>query len=227
VKPIATVLGELLLLEGACEQQIKAELRGLTLLIDIVNHSPNWDIESESGKPFLISRDGPPGILVDIFESMKARILGGDPHLCIYMAMKLVCVSKKGDEVLTPATDSMVSLVLLGNMGWPMKQTPRTLKEKALTQNEKAREYITEEVYFNQYDDLAIENSRIDYDAGKHMSAIAHLAAMARRWYVCRSWPFEKIRPLIAEHLANFDPQHIQRYIEAPEFPDDDLFIEL
>jgi len=227
VKPVATQLGQLNLLSGACEQQIGAELRGLSLLIDIVNQSPNWGIENHSERPFLVSRDGAPGISVDIFESMKARILGGDPHLKISMAMKEVCVLRKESDVLTPSTDSMVSLVLLGNMDWPLSHTPTTLKKKSIAQKELPREFIADDIYYNETDHRAIEASQEEYAAGRQMNAISLVGAMARRWYVCREWPFEIIRPLIGEVLADYDPVHVRQYIENPQCSDDDLFIQL
>ena len=81
MKPIATPIGRFNVLEGACQKQIAAELRGLDLLIELVNKSNVWEIRTEAHTPFLVSTDGAPGILVDIFESMKSRILGGNPHL--------------------------------------------------------------------------------------------------------------------------------------------------
>ena len=227
MKPIATPLGPLYLIEGACEQQIAAELRGLCLLMDIVKESPVWSIDTRSSRPFLVSNDGPPGISVDIFQSMKVRILGGDPHLTIMMAQKSVCVARQKSDVLTPSTDSMVSLVLLGNMGWPLCKTPTTMRKKALARRDSPVYQNKDHVYSTEQDRQQIEASKRCLEQGKPMEGLRILATMGRRWYVCRGWNLDLIQPVMEEHLVQYSGEQIQRYLDAPECPEDDLFLVL
>ena len=214
-------------MEGACEQQIAAELRGLCLLLDIVKESPTWSIDTRSSRPFLVSNDGPPGISVDIFQSMKVRILGGDPHLTIMMAQKSVCVARQKSDVLTPSTDSMVSLVLLGNMGWPLCKTPTTMRKKALARRDSPVYRKKDHVYFTNQDRQQIEASNRCLEQGKPMEGLRILATMGRRWYVCRDWNLDLIQPVMEEFLVQYSGEQIQRYLEAPECPEDDLFLVL
>ncbi len=214
-------------MEGACEQQIAAELRGLCLLLDIVKESPTWSIDTRSSRPFLVSNDGPPGISVDIFQSMKVRILGGDPHLTIMMAQKSVCVARQKSDVLTPSTDSMVSLVLLGNMGWPLCKTPTTMRKKALARRDSPVYHKKDHVYFTNQDRQQIEASNRCLEQGKPMEGLRILATMGRRWYVCRGWNLDLIQPVMEEFLVQYSGEQIQRYLEAPECPEDDLFLVL
>ena len=214
-------------MEGACEQQIAAELRGLCLLLDIVKESPTWSIDTRSSRPFLVSNDGPPGISVDIFQSMKVRILGGDPHLTIMMAQKSVCVARQKSDVLTPSTDSMVSLVLLGNMGWPLCKTPTTMRKKALAHRDSPVYHKKDHVYFTVQDRQQIEASNRCLEQGKPMEGLRILATMGRRWYVCRGWNLDLIQPVMEEFLVQYSGEQIQRYLEAPECPEDDLFLVL
>lgn len=214
-------------MEGACEQQIAAELRGLCLLLDIVKESPTWSIDTRSSRPFLVSNDGPPGISVDIFQSMKVRILGGDPHLTIMMAQKSVCVARQKSDVLTPSTDSMVSLVLLGNMGWPLCKTPTTMRKKALAHRDSPVYHKKDHVYFTGQDRQQIEASNRCLEQGKPMEGLRILATMGRRWYVCRGWNLDLIQPVMEEFLVQYSGEQIQRYLEAPECPEDDLFLVL
>lgn len=214
-------------MEGACEQQIAAELRGLCLLLDIVKESPTWSIDTRSSRPFLVSNDGPPGISVDIFQSMKVRILGGDPHLTIMMAQKSVCVARQKSDVLTPSTDSMVSLVLLGNMGWPLCKTPTTMRKKALARRDSPVYHKKDHVYFTEQDRQQIEASNRCLEQGKPMEGLRILATMGRRWYVCRGWNLDLIQPVMEEFLVQYSGEQIQRYLEAPECPEDDLFLVL
>lgn len=214
-------------MEGACEQQIAAELRGLCLLLDIVKESPTWSIDTRSSRPFLVSNDGPPGISVDIFQSMKVRILGGDPHLTIMMAQKSVCVARQKSDVLTPSTDSMVSLVLLGNMGWPLCKTPTTMRKKALARRDSPVYHKKDHVYFTEQDRQQIEASNRCLEQGKPMEGLRILATMGRRWYVCRGWNLDLIQPVMEEFVVQYNGEQIQRYLEAPECPEDDLFLVL
>ena len=227
MKPIATPLGTLKLIEGACEQQIAAELRGLCLLMDIVKESPVWSIDTRSSRPFLVSNDGPPGISVDIFQSMKVRILGGDPHLTIMMAQKSVCVSRQKSEVMTPSTDSMVSLVLLGNMGWPLCKTPTTMRKKAIAHRDSPVYHAKDHVYSTEQDHQQIEASNKCLEQGKPMEGLRILATMGRRWYVCRGWDLDLIQPVMEEFLVQYSGEQIQRYLEVPECQEDDLFLVL
>ncbi len=227
MKPIATPLGPLNLIEGACEQQIAAELRGLCLLMDIVKESPVWSIDTRSSRPFLVSNDGPPGISVDIFQSMKVRILGGDPHLTIMMAQKSVCVARQKSDVLTPSTDSMVSLVLLGNMGWPLCKTPSTMRKKALAPRDSPEYNLEDHVYYTEQDRSEIDASNKCLLQGKPMEGLQILATMGRRWYVCRGWNLDLIQPAMEKHLVQYSGEQIQRYLEAPECSEDDLFLVL
>ena len=225
MKPIATPLGEFNVLETACSSQITAELRGLDLLIEIVEQSNVWEIQNDTSTPFLASKDGAPGILVNIFESMKERIHGGNPHLSIMMAQKDVCVLRDASEVLTPSTDTMISLVLLGNMGWPLKHTPSTLIHKAVAALSEPELCHDEGLRLDALDHRTIEFAMDCYQAGQHMNAIAIFAEMGRRWYVCRGWEIKTIQGILGELLNEFDHEHIERYLEAPQCPEDDLFL--
>ncbi|MEJ6665133.1 MAG: hypothetical protein QNL20_03620 [Euryarchaeota archaeon] len=216
-----------MVLDGACQQQVDAELRGLDLLLDLVSASKIWEIQQSSHLPFLASKDGPPGIIVNIFESMKARILGGDPHLKMMMRQKEVCVLRNHSEVLTPSTDSMVSLVLLGEVGWPLQHTPDTLSDKALAQLELPSSCQQRGIMLDELDHRTIAYSMECYQAGQHMNAIAILAEMGRRWYVCRNWEMGEIRPLLATFLNEIERSHVLLYLEAPQCAQDDLFIVL
>lgn len=225
MKPIETPLGNLNVLEAACPKQIAAELRGLDLLISLVNESPRWHISQTSSIPFLMSDDGAPGIQVNIFASMKARIHGGDPHLDIMMGQRKVCVLRNRSDVMTPSTDAMVSLVLLGNMGWPIQHTPSTLSKKAMAQLEEPFECLERDLRLKELDYQAIEFAVDCYQAGQHMNAIGILGEMARSWYVCRAWELEDIQPIIAELLNEFDRKHVEAYLEDPQCPEDVMFL--
>jgi hypothetical protein len=158
---------------------------------------------------------------------MKVRILGGDPHLTIMMAQKSVCVARQKSDVMTPSTDSMVSLVLLGNMGWPLCKTPTTMRKKALARRDSPVYRAKDHVYTTEQDRQQIEASKKCLEQGKPMEGLRILATMGRRWYVCRGWNLDLIQPVMEEFLVQYSGEQIQRYLEAPECPEDDLFLVL
>ena len=133
MKRIDTQLGTLILGDIVCPKRLKSELRGLELLCSIVNSTPIWSMEMGSEKPFIISNDNGPTILIDVFESIRKKVCEGDPHITVYMSQRPVCILRDSDIVDTPSTDSLVSLVLLGIAGWPYDSTPETLRQKSLT----------------------------------------------------------------------------------------------
>ena len=59
------------------------------------------------------------------------------------------------------------------------------------------------------------------------MEGLRILATMGRRWYVCRGWNLDLIQPVMEEFLVQYSGEQIQRYLEAPECQEDDLFLVL
>lgn len=222
VERIDTSLG-LLELDGYfCHQKLGAELRGMELLCSIVNATPVWSIKYGSNRPFLITNDDGPTILIDIFQCMQRRLNDDDPHLTVYMDQIPICVLGDPRGVETPSTDSIVSLVLLGVAGWPIHATPRTLAQKARQTTNKLFEDCSE-LLPSDYEEI---HTMIDInELGLVHEAISRLAEMARRWYVCRCWDLEKVKDTLVPLLENFTIEEIEKYLEKPNEASDALFI--
>lgn len=219
---IETQLGTLLLDGLYCQDKLKAELRGLELLCSIVNATPVWSFNLSSEKPFLCSNDDGPTILIDIFQCIQSQLIDDDPHLSIYMSQIRVCVLKDEKGIETPATDSIVSLALLGIAGWPINATPATLCEKALQSGTYTMEDCSQLL---PHDFEEIQNAEQLNSAGITHASISVLTQMARRWYVCRSWTVEKVRETLAPLLSTYTANEIERYLADPDEACDSLFI--
>ncbi len=219
---IETQLGTLHLEEGYSERRLKAELRGMELLCSIVNSTPVWSFNLSSDKPFLCSNDDGPTILIDIFGCIRKNCEDFDPHLSLYMSQRPVCVLKDEKSIDTPTTDSIISLVLLGMAGWPIESTPETLREKALKSGQYELQDITKML---PMDYEQFQRAVGLYESGVVMESISVLAQMARRWYVCRCWNFEKIQETLQPILERYQREEIERYIQTPEEASDVLFI--
>ena len=222
VERIDTSLG-LFELDGYfCPQKLEAELRGMELLCSIVNATPVWSIKYGSNRPFLITNDDGPTILIDIFQCMQRRLNDDDPHLTVYMDQLPICVLGDPRGVQTPSTDSIVSLVLLGVAGWPIHSTPGTLAQKALQTTNMLFEDCSE-LLPSDYDEMHTVQSLIEL--GLEHEALSILAEMARRWYVCRCWEIEKVKETLVPLLADFSQKEIEKYLSEPSHASDALFI--
>jgi len=222
VKRIDTQLGTLILGDIVCPKRLKSELRGLELLCSIVNSTPIWSMEMGSEKPFIISNDNGPTILIDVFESIRKKICEGDPHITVYMSQRPVCILRDSDIVDTPSTDSLVSLVLLGIAGWPYDSTPKTLREKSLTSSHATIENFGRLL---ESDHNQMQSALHLHQEGFTHAGLSVLAQMARRLYVCRCWHFDKIRLALQPILENFTDAEVQTYIQHPDEETDVLFL--
>ena len=222
VKRIDTSLGELELDGYYSPEKLKAELRGMELLCSIINSTPVWSIKFGDGRPFVISNDDGPTILIDIFQCIQHKLNDDDPHLKVYMDQLPVCVLRDPKGGQTPSTDSIVSLVLLGIAGWPIHSTPATLSQKA--------HLTTQQIYEDcsgllpsDYEELHTVRSLNEIGLGNE--ALCILSEMARRWYVCRCWDIEQVREVLVPLLADFNQKEIEKYLSAPNHASDVLFI--
>jgi hypothetical protein len=224
VKRIDTQLGTLVLDDHVCPNRLKAELRGLELLCSIVNSTPIWSLETGSQKPFIVSNDNGPTVLIDIFESIRKKVCEGDPHITVYMSQRPVCILRDSDVVDTPSTDSLVSLVLLGIAGWPIDSTPPTLGQKSIMASSVPIEDTTA---LSTADYNQIQSALHLQQEGFTHAGLSVLAQMARRLYVCRIWHIDKIKLILQPILESFEDAQLQRYLRNPDEETDVLFLTL
>ena len=219
---IDTPLGQLELEDYFSREKLKAELRGMELLCSIINATPVWSIKYGDERPFVISNDDGPTILIDIFQCIKRRLNDDDPHLAVHMDLLPVCILRDPNGIQTPSTDSIVSLVLLGIAGWPIHSTPATLSEKAHQTTNKVFDDCSE-LLPSDYDEIHTVRSLIELGLGHE--ALSILAEMARRWYVCRCWDVEKVKEVLVPLLADITQKEIEKYLSNPNDVSDALFI--
>ena len=222
MKRIDTQLGTLVLDDHVCQTRLKAELRGLELLCSIVNSTPIWSLELDSEKPFIISNDNGPTILIDVFESIRKKVCEGDPHITVYMSQRPVCILRDSDVVDTPSTDSLVSLVLLGIAGWPIVSTPPTLGKKSMMASPMD---IEDNTTLSTADYNQIQLALHLHQEGVIHAGISVLAQMARRLYVCRCWHIDKIKLILQPILETFEDAEVQTYLRHPDEETDVLFL--
>ena len=220
-------MGPLTLEDEVDEKKLAAELRGLDLLYEITCQSPNWRLELSSTRPFIRSNDGSPEIQIDVFACISNKLLQSNDHLSITMSMQNVCVLTSfysNDEI--PASDAMISLVMLGNSGWPHKYTPETLEEKAIG-------------YFKENCEIeGIRGANIDFhdfelfskckehlDERRYRECLIGLGELSRFLYVCKMVSVEGIIEFISPVLSEIPTIYRLEYLENPEEEYDSVFL--
>ena len=219
---IETSLGILHLDDVYCKDRLKSELRGMELLCSIVNSTPVWSFNLNSKKPFLCSNDDGPTIVIDIFGCIQRQLLQNDTHLTVYMSQRPVCILKDNNLMDTPSTDSIVSLVLLGIAGWPIRSTPETLVKKSLETSSYELQDMTKLL---PSDYMRVQTALELYDLGVDHASISLLAQMARQWYVCRCWDFDQVRETLEPILERYHREDIEKYLQTPDDASDALFL--
>jgi len=220
-------MGPLVLEKEVEEDKLSAEIRGLELLYEIASKSPNWRLELSSTRPFIRSNDGSPEIQIDIFSCILNKLLNDDGHLCITMSMKNVCVLTDFDSNENiPSSDAMISLILLGNSGWPPKHTPETLEEKAIG-------------YFKETCEIeGIKSSNLDFrdfelldecqthlENKRYRECLIELGRLSRYLYVCKMVSVEGTIDFISPILTKIPIIYRLEYLDNPNEEYDSVFL--
>ncbi len=229
MRSVYTPMGPLVLEKEVDEEKLSAELRGLELLYEIACKSPNWRLELSSTKPFIRSNDGSPEIQIDIFSCISNKLLKNNDHLSITMSMKNVCVLTDFDSNEDiPASDAMISLILLGNSGWPHKHTPETLEEKSVG-------------YFKETCEIeGIKSSNIDFrdfelldhckshlENKRYRECLIELGRLSRFLYVCKMVSVEGTIDFISPILNDIPIVFRLEYLDNPDEEYDSVFLDI
>ena len=220
-------MGPLVLEKEVEEDKLSAEIRGLELLYEIASKSPDWRLELSSTRPFIRSNDGSPEIQIDIFSCILNKLLNDDEHLCITMSMKNICVLTDFDSNENiPSSDAMISLILLGNSGWPPKHTPETLEEKAIG-------------YFKETCEIeGIKSSNLDFrdfelldeckthlENKRYRECLIELGRLSRFLYVCKMVSVEGTIDFISPILTKIPIIYRLEYLDNPNEEYDSVFL--
>ena len=220
-------MGPLVLEKEVEEDKLSAELRGLELLYEIASKSPNWKLELSSTRPFIRSNDGSPEIQIDIFSCILNKLLNDDGHLCITMSMNNVCVLTDFDSNENiPSSDAMISLILLGNSGWPPKHTPDTLEEKAIGYFKETCEIEgikSSNLDFRDFELLDECKTHLEYK--RYRECLIELGRLSRYLYVCKMVSVEGTIDFISPILTKVPIIYRLEYLDNPNEEYDSVFL--
>lgn len=223
-RSVKTPLGNLTFVGHCSDIELKAELRGMELLEQIVCDSNVWEFDWAAANPFLVSTDPGPQIVIDVFGCVISKLVSNDTHMTVYMASRRICVLKKPDAVNTPITDSIVSLALLGIAGWPIVSTPETMTEKSLAVDESGI-YLEMKTSLEAEDLREMKHIHTLIEDSQHRNALTLTGKLSRRWYVCKGWSIEVIQQFLETLLCDIETRTIEAYLQQPSEPSDVMFL--
>ncbi len=227
MRSVYTPVGILQIKDDFDEKKLSSELRGLELLNEIVANSPNWKIDTFSNRPFIRSNDGSPEIQIDIFNCILNKLCRDNLHLSIQMSMRNVCViTDFGTNEEIPSTDAIISIILLGNSGWPIKHTPETLEEKSISYFKETCEIDglkDTNIGFEDFENLEICQSYVERKMFRE--SLIELGKLSRYLYVCKMLSVKSIAQFISPVLKNIPKHLITKYLEMPEEEYDIVFL--
>ena len=227
MRSVYTPVGILEIKDDFDEKKLASELRGLELLHEIVNNSPNWKIDTFSSRPFIRSNDGSPEIQIDVFNCITNKLCRDNLHLSIQMSMRNVCVVTdfaSNEEI--PSTDAIISIVLLGNSGWPIKHTPDTLEEKSVGYFKETCEIEglkDTSIGFEDFENLEMCQRYVDQKMFRE--SLIELGRLSRYLYVCKMLSINSIAQFIHPVLIKIPKNLLTKYLEMPEEEYDIVFL--
>jgi len=228
VRSVYTPMGPLTIEDEVDEEKLAAELRGLELLYEITCKSPNWRLELSSTRPFIRSNDGSPEIQIDVFSCIINKLLKNNDHLSITMSMQNVCVLTdfySNDKI--PSSDAMISLIMLGNSGWPHKHTPETLEDKSIgyfKENCEIEGIRSSNIDFHDFQSL--EKCKYYLEHKMYRECLIGLGELSRFLYVCKMVSVEGIVDFITPILNQIPSIYRLEYLENPEEEYDSVFLD-
>jgi len=226
---VATALGLVKFPRSTLQEKISAEVRAFELLANVIEQSCEWYVRMNDRKQVVIhTYDDNPSLMIDPCATVERYYKDGNEHLVNYMfdgsMMASPCVVVASDAPTCAIIDTVISLVLLADSGWPAKQTPITLALMRKNLRDSIRNVphgsnITEE----DYERLECINELLQH--GVYQDALEAIGEHSRRCYTCKGWTDEEVQVHIEPYLVRIPSDEINAYLASPSDPNDTRFI--
>ena len=134
MREVGTAIGILALPKELPQEKVDAEIKGINLFKEIINSSTLWKInDAEAKRPIAHCRVGELLIRLDPFQTIRNSYFNRNFHFVLEINGRNVCVLESHDSE-TAIIDPLISLLLLGEAGWPEESTPVTMEEVSIEQ---------------------------------------------------------------------------------------------
>ena len=226
---VATALGLVQFPMSTPQEKIQAEIRALKLPANIIEESCEWYVRLNDKKQVVIHTfDDDPGLMIDPCETVERYCKDDNEHLVTYMFLGSTttspCVVVANDAPTCAIIDTVISLVLLADCGWPAKYTPLTLAMMRKDLRDCIRSSplgstITQEDYDRlEYINVLLEN-------GTYGGALQAIGEHSRKCYTCKGWTEVEVQEHIEPYLMRIPDDEIESYLQSPVNPSDVRFI--
>ena len=132
----------------------------------------------------------------------------------------------------TAIIDPLISLLLLGEAGWPVKSTPVTMEEVSIEQQIINRNLRLDHKRESKRLSFTVENKKdllnavSEIENGNSWEGLAEIMQIARTKFVCAMWSMNYVLNEIKPFIDSCNEQQIAQYIENPFESTDRIFLE-
>ena len=231
MREVDTAIGILTLPKKLAQDKVDAEIKGIELFKQIIDSSKKWKMnDAIARKPIIHCQVGELTIMLNPFQTILNSYLINNFHFVLTINYCNVCVLKS-HKTGTAVIDSMISFLLLGDAGWPIESTPKTMEDVSTEQRLVDRySQIDFDKEKKKYSFSTSDKEELIYamdkiDNGNTWEGLAAIMRVARTKYVCAMWTMNYVVDEIKPFIDTCNDLQIAQYFESPFEPTDRIFL--
>ena len=232
MREVDTAIGILTMPKEISQDKVDAEIKGIKLFKQIIDSSKKWKINDAMPRnPIIYCKVGELTIKLNPFPTILNSYLMNNFHFVLSINNCRVCVISKSNENGIAVIDSMISFLLLGDAGWPIESTPKTMEDVSIEQqlvNCYSQIDIDREnrkLSFTTSDKKELFDAVSEIEKGNSWQGLAAIMRLARTKYVCSLWTIARVVNEFRPFIETCNEQHIAQYLENPFEPTDRIFL--
>ena len=200
MREVDTAIGILTMPKEISQDKVDAEIKGIKLFKQIIDSSKKWKINDAMPRnPIIYCKVGELTIKLNPFPTILNSYLINNFHFVLKINNCRVCVISKSNENGIAVIDSMISFLLLGDAGWPIESTPKTMEDVSIEQqlvNCYSQIDIDREnrkLSFTTSDKKELFDAVSEIEKGNSWQGLAAIMRLARTKYVCSVWAISRV----------------------------------
>ncbi|MDC0340741.1 hypothetical protein OAM96_02165 [Candidatus Poseidoniaceae archaeon] len=232
MREVDTAIGILAMPKELPQEKVDAEIKGINLFKEILYSSTLWKInDAIARRPIIHCRVGELIIKLDPFQTIRNSYFNNDFHFVLKINGRKICVIESHNSD-TAIIDPLISLLLLGEAGWPVKSTPVTMEEVSIEQQIINRNLRLDHKRESKRLSFTVENKKdllnavSEIENGNSWEGLAEIMQIARTKFVCAMWSMNYVLNEIKPFIDSCNEQQIAQYIENPFESTDRIFLE-
>ena len=232
MREVDTAIGILTMPKEISQDKVDAEIKGIKLFKQIIKSSKKWKLnDAIAREPIIHCKVGELTIELNPFQTILNSYGRNNFHFVLEINNCSVCVVAKPREDGIAVIDSMISFLLLGDAGWPMESTPRTMENVSIQQRSVNRysqidiDRENRKLCFTTSDKKELFDAVSEIEKGNSWQGLAAIMRLARTKYVCSLWTIARVVNEFRPFIETCNEQHIAQYLENPFEPADRIFL--